>query len=613
VQHTRLIIIGAGPAGCAAAVQCARLGIRPLVIDRAGVAGGLLGNAFRIENYPGLPPLPGIEFAQRLERHLRRFGLGVTPVRALGISPAADEILCVETDAGPIAAGAVLLATGTRPQRLELPGAPELEGRGLFYEVRDLLGVLSAPRQVVIIGGGEAALDYALALAARGTQVTVLLRGSRPQARGRLLAMARRNERVILIDHTRTLALHEDMYGVHVAFTGDGKPREAIGQAVLAAIGRRSTAPELLGPGVMVGRPGLFVIGDARRGKLGQAGIAVGDGLEAAMAAVEYLTTRRHRPRTATAAGARGSCPPLRIVAEHGDDDLARVYVAATADGSQIEFVESVQPPVPREQKWVLIVSTLKGCPIGCPMCDAGGSYRGRLSAEEILAQIDHLIRRRYPDGRVPVPKLKVQFARMGDPALNDAVLDTLRTLPTRWEVPGMMPSISTIAPAGRECFFEELLQLKQDLYAGGRFQMQFSLHTTDEKARRTLIPARTWAARAMADYGRRFHNDGDRKITLNFAAVRGLPLEPAALLEHFDPRVFLVKLTPINPTYAARRAQLRGIIDETAPGEAEVVANRFRAAGYETLVSIGQVRENEIGSNCGMYVAAARSQVPSA
>ena len=127
----------------------------------------------------------------------------------------------------------------------------------------------------------------------------------------------------------------------------------------------------------------------------------------------------------------------LRVVSAHGDDDLAMVFVAELDDGTCIEFAESVQPPFPRRDKWVLIVSTLRGCPTRCAICDAGGSYTGKLSTDEILAQIEYLIKRRFPDGNVPVPKLKIQFARMGDPALNDAVLEVLVELPRRFALPG--------------------------------------------------------------------------------------------------------------------------------------------------------------------------------
>ncbi|MCK4305944.1 MAG: FAD-dependent oxidoreductase, partial [Candidatus Eisenbacteria sp.] len=77
MRTERIAIIGAGPAGCAAAVQCKRLGISPLLVDRTGNAGGSIANAHLIENYPGLDPLPGPEFAQRLAAHLARHGIPI--------------------------------------------------------------------------------------------------------------------------------------------------------------------------------------------------------------------------------------------------------------------------------------------------------------------------------------------------------------------------------------------------------------------------------------------------------------------------------------------------------------------------------------------------------
>jgi len=120
----------------------------------------------------------------------------------------------------------------------------------------------------------------------------------------------------------------------------------------------------------------------------------------------------------------------MKVVSSAGREDVAIVYIAETADGRRVEFVESTQPPVPREKKWVLIVSTLFGCPCGCRMCDAGGDYGGRLSAEQILFQIDYMIKKRYPEMKIPAEKFKIQFARMGEPALNPNVLDVLSELP---------------------------------------------------------------------------------------------------------------------------------------------------------------------------------------
>ncbi|MCG3217917.1 MAG: radical SAM protein, partial [Candidatus Heimdallarchaeota archaeon] len=104
----------------------------------------------------------------------------------------------------------------------------------------------------------------------------------------------------------------------------------------------------------------------------------------------------------------------MDIIAKAGNEEVAYVYVGEFDNEKMVEFVESVQPPIPREEKWVLIVSTLFGCPVGCKMCDAGGEYKGKLTTEEILAEIDYMVRKRFPDGNIPIPKFKIQFARMG-------------------------------------------------------------------------------------------------------------------------------------------------------------------------------------------------------
>jgi len=301
------------------------------------------------------------------------------------------------------------------------------------------------------------------------------------------------------------------------------------------------------------------------------------------------------------------------IVHRTGEDELAEVFIGRLDDGALIEFVESVQPPVSREEKLVLIVSNLKGCPVDCPICDAGGSYAGRLTADELMAQIDFLIGRRFPDRRVPVPKLKIQFARMGDPAFNDAVLDVLEDLPRRFDAPGLMPCISTIAPAGREAWFERLLDIKESLYRDGRFQLQFSLHATDEATRQVMVPARTWTFEEIASYGERFMTSGDRKVTLNFAPAARYPFEPERLITLFSPDVFLIKLTPINPTRSSGEAGLTGLIDPADSTTADALVERFRACGYDTLLSIGELRENEISSNCGMYISTFTEYTPAA
>ncbi len=161
----------------------------------------------------------------------------------------------------------------------------------------------------------------------------------------------------------------------------------------------------------------------------------------------------------------------MKVVASAGKEEVAIVYIGELENGKLVECVESLQPPHSREEKWVLLVSTMFGCPVGCLMCDAGGYYEGKPTAEEIFEQIDFLVRKRFPDGRVPSRQFKIQFARMGEPALNPHLLQVLDELPMRYHAPGLMPSLSTVAPHGTEKFFERLLEIKQDKYTGGHFQ----------------------------------------------------------------------------------------------------------------------------------------------
>lgn len=75
----------------------------------------------------------------------------------------------------------------------------------------------------------------------------------------------------------------------------------------------------------------------------------------------------------------------MKVIGVAGREDIAIVYLSRLDDGKLIEFVESVQPPIPREEKWVLIVSSMVGCPVRCMFCDAGGDYQRKLSREEII------------------------------------------------------------------------------------------------------------------------------------------------------------------------------------------------------------------------------------
>lgn len=302
----------------------------------------------------------------------------------------------------------------------------------------------------------------------------------------------------------------------------------------------------------------------------------------------------------------------MNIVAEYGDDRIAKVYVAEMrkeSNGEQylVECVESVQPPQPREKKWVLIVSSMFGCPIKCKMCDAGGEFSGKLTAEEIISQIDFIVRKRYPSGAVPSENLKIQFARMGEPALNMAVLDAMESLPRRYDTPGLRISLSTVAPdlAIANKFFDRLIDVKNQHFSKGKFQLQFSIHTTDEALRDELIPVKKWSFGRISDYADEFLSmeDGDKKITLNFAPTVDYPIDVSVIRRYFDPSKFLIKLTPLNPTVRSYEENLQSAINPHISSTSERFVNTFSEAGYEVILSIGILEENRIGSNCGQFI----------
>ncbi len=289
----------------------------------------------------------------------------------------------------------------------------------------------------------------------------------------------------------------------------------------------------------------------------------------------------------------------MKVIGQTEKSNIAAVYVAESR-GKKLEFVESVQPPKSLSEKWVLIVSTLFGCPVDCKFCDAGGDYSGKANLDELAFQIEYPISKRFPDGFVDTDYFKVQFARMGDPAFNPAVLDLLREFPDRYRYRRFAPSLSTIAPAGREDFFEKLLDIKKSLYRK-EFQMQFSIHSTDAEQRDFLMPAKKRSFSEIAEYSERFYDSDGKKISLNFALAEDSIVDPKVLLDRFSPDIFILKITPLNPTRKAERHGLESLISERNPTPR--ILDELREAGYDVILSVGEYEENKIGSNCGQYV----------
>jgi len=292
----QVVIAGAGPAGIAAAAYLKRASLEPLVLER-GEPGGLLRNANLVENYPGFSQgIGGEELAARFAEHLIYLGIPTRreEVRLLAKSGRGFRI---GTDVGEHASRAVIVATGTTPITPKIRGISRLIGRKVFSEIASAPLEKARRSRILVLGGGDAAFDYAMNLERRGHEVSILSR-SKPRCLPLLLERAMRNETDLRIG-VRVDRVQETHDGVSVRYQGGGKPVTVLCDYVLVAYGR---SPNLgfVGAGLR-GRigvpknppetsvPGLFLAGDVVRGQNRQAGIAVGDGILAAMLAERHV------------------------------------------------------------------------------------------------------------------------------------------------------------------------------------------------------------------------------------------------------------------------------------------------------------------------------------
>jgi thioredoxin reductase (NADPH) len=173
-----VVVVGAGPAGLAAAVYGASEGLVTAAIDSRGV-GGQIGTTSRIENYLGFPVgVSGEEFAERALIQVLRFGATLlVPAAASGLLPR-DGKLVVELDGGEqLVARSVIVATGVTYRKLDAVGFERFEGLGVFYTPLTAQDDVGSGDAVVIVGGGNSAGQAATFLAARGHPVTIVIRG----------------------------------------------------------------------------------------------------------------------------------------------------------------------------------------------------------------------------------------------------------------------------------------------------------------------------------------------------------------------------------------------------------------------------------------------------
>lgn len=301
-----VIVIGAGAAGLTAAIYLARARMKTLVVDQ-GTVGGQMILTYQVANYPGVENASGAGIVATMRRQAESFGAKVLAHSAVTRMDLAGDVKTVEVeDEGTFTATAVILAPGGVPRKLGLPSEAAFLGRGIsFCATCD--GDFFEGKDIVVVGGGNSALEEAVSLTKYASSVTVIHEFDHFQAQPWAVAEAQANPKVRFLMNQRVTEFAggeslQSVVSVHKA-TGAVTRTSASGAFLfvgyvpntgwlqgVVGLNERGEIPtdEALRTNV----PGVFAAGDARAKRYRQITTAVGDGTIAALSAVEHVAER---------------------------------------------------------------------------------------------------------------------------------------------------------------------------------------------------------------------------------------------------------------------------------------------------------------------------------
>jgi thioredoxin reductase (NADPH) len=232
-----VVVIGGGLAGLTAARHAAQRGFSVASLDESGHMGGLVMNVGRIDGYPVEGEVSGVDLAAAQLEALLEFGVEIIPEGATGLA-LDNDIKAVTTESGVHAARALVLATGARLRSLGVPGEAALFGRGVS-QCADCDAGFFAGQNVVVVGGGDSALQEALHLSDYVDGITLITRGDTLRARPDYIAQAMANPKFALRLSTKVLEIlgSDGVEGIRVAPMGGGETENIACSGVFVFIG----------------------------------------------------------------------------------------------------------------------------------------------------------------------------------------------------------------------------------------------------------------------------------------------------------------------------------------------------------------------------------------
>ncbi|GIH97839.1 FAD-dependent oxidoreductase [Planobispora siamensis] len=316
-----LIVVGAGPAGLAASVYAASEGLTTVVLD-AVATGGQASTSSRIENYLGFPSgISGAELAERAVIQAAKFGAWLTvPAEASGLESDNGHYSVLVEGRPAVQGHAVIIATGARYRKLNVPDLEKYEGSGVYYAATPFELRMCRQAPVVIVGGGNSAGQAALYLARNASSVRMLVRsGDLSESMSRYLIDAiSRTPGIEIMFHTEVRELLGDgsLRAVRAQNNQTGHPIEIETNAMFVFIGADPHTGWLAGAVALddrgfvitdngsshgdalpleTGRPGVFAVGDVRSGSIKRVASAVGEGAMAIRLVHERFTKTGNR------------------------------------------------------------------------------------------------------------------------------------------------------------------------------------------------------------------------------------------------------------------------------------------------------------------------------
>jgi thioredoxin reductase (NADPH) len=304
-----VVIIGSGPAGLTAAVYAARANLSPLLIEGVidgGPTGGQLTLTTDVENFPGFPDgIMGPVLIQQMRAQAERFGTTFITEDVTAVALTQQPIALTTASGGTILTRSLIIATGAKPRRLSIPGEDELWGSGVSA-CATCDGFFFRDKHVIVVGGGDSAMEEATFLTKFAAKVTLVHRRDEFRASAIMLDRARANEKIEFVTNAAIDSIHGEngvMTGITVTDVNTNETRQIAADGLFLAIGHIPNTWLFDGvltcddegylvvdePSTRTNVDGVFACGDVTDHTYRQAITAAGTGCRAAIDAERWL------------------------------------------------------------------------------------------------------------------------------------------------------------------------------------------------------------------------------------------------------------------------------------------------------------------------------------